>query len=204
MTLTPPNAWSLFRVHGLDPTSLVVWPTVATPLTGSGVDDVVVGVDEDANLLWAVEVACAGAELAAPPVDPPTPPTGEVWAPRSYATAYRPSTALPPFWHPYVIRDVRLAAVRQGRLRISNRDRPSDARPSARSSPTRRAGPTGPVHQIEPAAVPHGAAPRTPVRAGPATDGQPVLWMQRRRMPLLGPPVSNLRFDVLEQALEPT
>jgi len=26
-----------------------------------------------------------------------------------------------------------------------------------------------------------------------------VLWAQRRRLPLLGPPVSGLRFDVLDE-----
>ena len=34
---------------------------------------------------------------------------------------------------------------------------------------------------------------------GRGTDGRPVLWLQRRRMPLLAPPVSNLRFDVVEE-----
>jgi hypothetical protein len=31
-----------------------------------------------------------------------------------------------------------------------------------------------------------------------ATDGAPVLWMQRRRQPLLSPPVLTLRFDAAE------
>jgi hypothetical protein len=34
---------------------------------------------------------------------------------------------------------------------------------------------------------------------GRRTDGLPVLWAQRRRLPLLGPPVSGLRFDVLDE-----
>jgi len=34
---------------------------------------------------------------------------------------------------------------------------------------------------------------------GRRTDGLPVLWAQRRRLPLLGSPVSGLRFDVLDE-----
>ena len=30
-----------------------------------------------------------------------------------------------------------------------------------------------------------------------ATSGEPVLWTQRRRQPLLTPPTFALRFDVL-------
>ena len=32
------------------------------------------------------------------------------------------------------------------------------------------------------------------------TDGRAVLWRQRRRLPVLGGPVSHLRFDVLQEA----
>jgi hypothetical protein len=31
-----------------------------------------------------------------------------------------------------------------------------------------------------------------------ATTGDPVLWTQRRRQPLLTPPTLGIRFDVLE------
>src|SRR6478609_4806067 len=49
-----PGPWSLFRTEGLDRSSLVVWPTATTPLSGPVLDDVILGVDEDANVLWAV------------------------------------------------------------------------------------------------------------------------------------------------------
>jgi hypothetical protein len=35
------------------------------------------------------------------------------------------------------------------------------------------------------------------------TDGSPVLWSQRRRIPLLAPPVNELRFDVLREQTPP-
>jgi len=35
------------------------------------------------------------------------------------------------------------------------------------------------------------------------TDGSPVLWRQRRRLPLLAGPVSHLRFDLLKEGSAP-
>ena len=32
------------------------------------------------------------------------------------------------------------------------------------------------------------------------TDGRPALWRQRRTVPLLAPPASHLRFDVIREA----
>jgi hypothetical protein len=55
------------------------------------------------------------------------------------------------------------------------------------------------VHEIAPDAL-----PRNGIRIerrhvlGRRVDGEPVLWVQRRRTPLLAPPASQLRFDVLE------
>ena len=68
-----------------------------TPLTCPVVDDVVVGIDEDANLLWAVEVRAAGRELTPVPSTavPPAAP-GEVLASEPVTYEYLPSTVLPP------------------------------------------------------------------------------------------------------------
>lgn len=202
-TLTAPTSWSLFKVSGLDATSLIVWPTAVTPLSSPVTDEIVLGVDEDANLLWAVERRVDGHELA-PPVSthvPPT-PTGEVLATKPVSYEYRPSTRLPPYWHPYEIHEV------NGRRRfIQGRFADLEARPpvpmpapvsSLLYDPDAPAA--GPIHQIEPATI-----PTTGLRLerrwvlGRGTDGQPVLWAQRQRLPLLGPPVSGLRFDVLDE-----
>jgi hypothetical protein len=202
VTLTTPSTWGLFHVHGLDPTSLVVWPTVATPLTGPVEDDVIVGVDEDANLLWAVEVRVGGHEQASPQVAPPdAPTTGQVLGGAPYRYAYRPSTKLPRYWFPYVIREVagRRSFV-QGVLADLELRPPAEMPPPESpflSDPA--AGPADPVHQIEPATVPTtGLRLQRRHVLGRRTDGLPVLWTQRRRLPLLGPPVSGLRFDVTE------
>lgn len=199
--LTAPLSWSLFKVSGLDPTSLVVWPTVATPLSSPVIDEVVVGIDEDANLLWAVEVRAAGRELTPlPSTAPPPPPPGVVLASKPVTYEYRPSTTLPVRWHPYVISEIggRRRFV-QGSL-ADLTQRPPVPMPEPISPLLRdpAAPANGPVHQIEPAAVPwNGVRLERRWVLGRRTDGLPVLWMQRRRGPLLAPPTSGLRFDVM-------
>jgi hypothetical protein len=83
-----------------------------------------------------------------------------------------------------------------------------DVRPVVpRLGPTSRllrdpgAGAADPDHQIAVDAVPR-AGLRLDRRhiLGRRTDGQPVLWLQRRRTTLAAPPVSILRRDVLEGA----
>jgi hypothetical protein len=114
---------------------------------------------------------------------------------------YRPSTGVPRYWHPYLVAEVggRRRYV-QGRL-VDLEQRPPVPMPEPVSpllrDPLAPAG--GPVHQIEPATV-----PTTGLRLerrwvlGRRTDGRPVLWTQRRRLPNLAPPASGLRFDVVE------
>jgi hypothetical protein len=196
------GTWGLFRVHGLDDTSLVVWPTVANPLTGPIEDEVVIGIDEDANLLWAVEQRAGGRELAPPPTGSfAPPPSGEVLGNARAHYAYRASTALPRHWHPYVVEEIdgRRKFV-QGRLADLDA-RPPTLMPEPVSPLLRDPGAAAgePVHAIEPATVPTmGLRLERRHVLGRRTDGLPVLWMQRRRLPLLGPPVSGLRFDVVD------
>ena len=202
---TPPD-WGLFHVDNLDPASLVVWPTVAMPLSGPVEDDVLLGIDEDANLLWAIERRAAGRDLAPPPVEPPAPVTdlpGQVPADRPASYAYRPSSTLPRFWHPYLVPADQVGPRRfvQGTL-VDLELRPPDPLPPPVSPllADPAAGPLDPVHQIEPAAI-----PTTGLRLerrwvlGRATDGTPLLWRQRRRLPTLSPPASGLRFDLVEE-----
>jgi hypothetical protein len=57
-----------------------------------------------------------------------------------------------------------------------------------------------PVHAIEPRAVPvQGLRLDRCYVLGRRSDGQPVLWIQRRRLPLLSPPANALRYDVLAE-----
>ena len=167
------------------------------------IDDVVVGIDEDANLLWAVEVRAAGRELApVPSTASPAAAPALVLASKPVSYDYLPSTRLPAYWHPYVIGGVggRRRFI-QGRLAdLTKRPPVPMPEPVSPLLADRAAPPAGPVHQIEPATVPStGLRLERRWMLGRRTDGLPVLWMQRRRKPLLGPPTSGLRFDVLDQ-----
>lgn len=206
--ISPPAGWSLFTVTGLDPTSLLVWPTVSTPLSGPVLEDVVLGIDEDANLLWAVEERVAGRDLPTPPRAEARLPGGNgqpvAQADRKRYT-YLPSTPMFPYWHPYTIGDVngRRRFV-QGRLADLNQDPPVLLpEPRARVLYDAAAVPPTPPHQIEPATVPLlGLRLQRRYMLARGTDGLPMLWSQRQRLPLLEPPATHLRFDVMQERIE--
>ena len=74
-------------------------------------------------------------------------------------------------------------------------------RPNSPCCASVAASPPALVHQIEPASVPtRGLQLERRYVLGRGTDGQPVLWTQRRRLPLLAPPAPHLRFDVMRES----
>jgi Putative peptidoglycan binding domain len=206
----PPDEWALFRVRGLDvvpaagalqrePT-LVVWPSAATPFGGPTLEEVVLGVDEDANLMWAVEQRVNGVEQTQPP--PPVRP-----APSAAAEfVYRPTSAVPFHWHLYKIAAVDTDPAQpgrrrflQGRLADLHTDGPSTLRPAPRAQLLNvSAG----IHEFESATIPTtGLKLEQRYMLARGTDARPVLWLQRQRLPLLGPPSHALRFDLAEPVL---
>jgi hypothetical protein len=206
----PPANWSLFAVRGLADTALLLWPTVTSPLSGIIVEEVVLGIDEDANLLWGVEVRAAGRDLPTQglvqPAQPVTAGIVEGSAPVSYR--FRPAHGVHPYWHPYTIQTVngRRRFV-QGRMADLSTDPPT-LMPEPRVVLLRDiahytddpANQVEPVHQIEPATIPsEGLRLRRKWMLARETNGQPRLWIQRERLPLLAPPTSGLHFDVLEE-----
>jgi hypothetical protein len=197
-TLSPPaDGWSLFATAGLTRDALVVWATAAAPLTGPVLDDVTIGIDEDANLAWAVERRIHGRDVPTPDEPAPHPPQA-VDATGRPDFVYRVGTRIPPRWHPYVIDEV-AGRRRFVQGRAANLSAPSPVLLPEPSTDLLLAAPTHPIHQIEPAAVPSDGV-RLERRAVLArrTDGTPLLWTQRRRLPLLTPPALRLRFDTLE------
>jgi hypothetical protein len=209
-TIEPPDdGWSLFAVSGLDQRALVLWPTVATALTGPILDQVDFGIDEDTNIVWAVERRVAGRDLPTParpapttsePPDRPDEPADTTQQP-SYT--YIASTDVPRFWHPYLIgEDSAPRRLEQGRLAdLSGRTAelmPTPTTTLLRPNPTDAGQPR--IHRIEPAAIPiDGLQIERRYMLGRRTDGLPVLWQQRRRAPLAAPPIMRLQHDVLEQ-----
>jgi hypothetical protein len=203
----PPDEWSLFRVRGLEappaagatqrePT-LVVWPSAATPLGGPALDEVVLGVDEDANLLWAVEQRVNGVAQTQPP------PPAYAIPDAASDFIYRPTSDIPFHWHPYEIAAVDTNPAQPGRRRFVqgrfadlHTDGPSTLRPAPRADILNV--PAG-IHEIEPATIPTmGLRVEQRFMLARGTDARPVLWLQRQRLPLLGPPSHALRFDLAD------
>jgi hypothetical protein len=216
-----PGAWSLFQTTGLPTSQLLVWPVAVAPKSGPLLDEILLGVDEDANLAWAVELRADGvqrlqnADTAAAIAE--TTRTGT----RDFR--YLPSTTLPNSWHPY--QRVRLGdpqptggivtaasdpAVGDGRSGAWRQAVLADLTgpyPRHRPGPQSRliGGPSGPGlgrgHTIAANAITSSGV-RLTRRAMLArdTNGRPVLWVERRASPLAGPPTSHLRFDVFAEA----
>jgi hypothetical protein len=204
----------LFHTAGLAESELLVWPVAVAPATGPLLDDVLIGVDEDANLAWAVELRADGIELlpdaATDAAVVETTRTGT----RNFR--YLPSTTLPNHWHAYqrVRRgdpafDAAAATAGDGRAGYWRQAVVADLtgpEPVARPGPVSRliGGPSGPGlgrgHDLAPTAIPSNGV-RLQRRAMLARDtaGRPVLWVERSARPVSGPPVSHLRFDVFAE-----
>lgn len=198
--LEPPKDWSMFATHGLDPRSTVLWASAATPLAGPVLDEVVIGIDEDSNLVWAVEQRLRGRALLSE-ADPTPAPPAQIDANGRPGFAYRPMTRIPPRWHPYVIQEV------DGRRRFVQGRAADLSGPTAALMPEAESdllidpasNGNHPTHQLEPAALPaEGIRVERRAMLARTTDGFPVLWTQRRRQPMLTPPGMRLRFDVME------
>lgn len=216
---TGPGAWSLFHTAGLSEAQLLIWPVAVAPQAGVLLDDVVIGVDEDANLAWAVELRAEGRELlhdtSAEAAIAETTRTG------SRDFRYLPSTTLPDHWHPY--QRVRAgddpaldsglngaAGAGDGRSGIWRQAVLADLTgpyPKPRPGPVSRliGGPSGAGlgrgHELAADAIPSsGVRLRRRAMLARDTNGRPVLWVERSALPVSGPPTSHLRFDVLAEA----
>jgi len=205
--IAPPPAaeWSLFHTAGRPESDLLVWPVAVAPQAGPVLDDVLIGVDEDANLAWAVELRADGRHLLD---DAQTPEAiEETTRTGSRNFRYLPSTTLPDGWHPYerVRGDGRPAGWRQGVLADL-----TGPEPVPRPGPVSRliGGPSGAGlgrgHDLATNAIPSsGVRLRRRAMLARDADGRPVLWVERSTHPVTGPPVSHLRFDVLAEGPAP-
>lgn len=160
------------------------------------------------DVVWAVETRADGMQLTAPAEqpepDPAEQPAGAVDATGPTSFRYLPSSGVAVGWHPYLSRESgaerRFVQCRVADLSV----RPIATRPGPRSRMLRdpAPGPTDPAHQIPPAAISRaGIRLERRYMLGRRVDGQPILWVQRRRTPLTAPPASQLRFDVVQELL---
>lgn len=191
--------WAMFQVAGLAANQLPIWPTAAAPLVGEPIDEVTIGIDEDTNLVWAVEERLLGQVTDRQRPDPEPIRIREEDEPPVPALLYRytPATAVPRFWHPYT-REVSDGVIRFVQGRLVSVDLHGNSTPTdLPSSPfLDRSGPG--LHQLAPWRLPPTGVrlESRPILAR-ATTGEPVLWIQRRRQPLLSTPTSGLRLDAL-------
>ena len=195
-----PGPWSLYRTRGLDRSSLVVWPTAPTPLSGPTLDDILLAVDEDANLMWAVELTADGLQLALSA--DASAALLETQRTKTRHFTYQPSTTLPDHWYPYRI-ETRAAPA--GRVFVQGL-----VADLSHSPPTPQPGPRSDLigaaqgHELAASAVPNqGIRLERRYALARGTDGSPLLWRQRRRLPVLAGPVSHLRFDLLQEDIAP-
>ncbi|MCC7125204.1 MAG: hypothetical protein IT178_10180 [Acidobacteria bacterium] len=217
-----PDAWSLFHSAGLSESQLLIWPVAVAPQAGPILDEILVGVDEDANLAWAVELRADGVQML-PDADTSTAVT-ETTRTGTRVFRYLPSTTLPNGWHPYErVRDgdpsvpgggiqtgvanVGLGDGRSGHWRQGVLADLTGAYPRFRPGPVSRliGGPSGSGlgrgHHLASTAIPSsGVMLRRRAMLARDTNGRPVLWVERSTAPVSGPPVSHLRFDVFAEA----
>ena len=205
-TVEPPNdPWWLFRTAGLGAQSLVVWLRALTPLEGPPLEEVLLGLDEYSNLLWAVERRVAGHEVSSAAAPPPArdrsiPPS----AVPSYE--YAGGREVAPHWHPYEVEE-RPGPNGSPRRRFVQRRLADLSKPDPQLMPAAMAqvlrvhsGAGETIHEIEPATVPSiGVVLERRYRLARDIDGNPILWSQRQRSPFLHPPSRALRFDVLAE-----
>jgi hypothetical protein len=215
-----PGAWSLFHTAGLPESHLIVWPVAVAPLSGPTLDEILIGVDEDANLAWAVELRADGLQLLRNADTSAA--VAETTRTGTREFRYLPSTTLPNGWHPY--ERVRVGDPDPGGATITAASTPGagDGRsggwrqgvladltgryPRPRPGPVSRliGGPSGPGlgrgHSLAAGAIPsNGVMLRRRAMLARDSAGRPVLWVERSAAPVAGPPTSHLRFDVFAE-----
>lgn len=222
--LRPPTGpeWTLFRVSGMDRADLLLWQVASRPLAGELLEHVQVGVDDASNVVWAVERRLRGRDVGGlvaaggvgdePDGDGggvgdgepgesliPVPP-GDTTQPQAYV--YVPGEGAEPHWIPYTIEDEPGGVSFVQRRLADYSTSPPTLLPSAQAAVL--TGPAGEVHRIVPAAVPPtGMEMVRRWQLSRTTQGDPVLWVERRQRPLTAPPARRLRFDVAEPTAGP-
>lgn len=197
-----PQDWFLFKTSGASASSLVMWLRAVTPLEGPVLEDVLFGVDEYSNRLWAVERRVGGHDV--PASDPDTAagaPPGLTIDPGARRYRYLAGTTPNPHWHPYEVEDVsdgdstRRRFV-QHRIADLSGDEPRPIDPPVAEVLLVHTPGGEVVHEIEPATIPTiGVHVMRRYKLARGTDGAPCLWLERDRSPVLRPPSQTVRFD---------
>ncbi|MEO3389005.1 hypothetical protein [Mesorhizobium sp. CAU 1741] len=209
--LHAPEDFSLFRCAGLRQHDLVLWLVAEGPLESEAIERVQFGVDEHSNVTWALERIVDAREAArgplasdnANPPYPPSQPSGDLTKPRDYA--YKPAQGIETHWHPYTLdhKEEGGPTYVQGGLADYSLQRPKPL-PRPRARVLQAGTPDAPaLHRVAAAALSGGGIElERRWRLARDINGQPVLWIERQRRILRGPPARNIMFDVLEESGE--
>ncbi len=218
--LNPPQDWTLFQVDrrtpdeiGLPSEALLLWHVAELPLESTAIERVQFGLDEESNLLWAVERTLDGREVESRKTETPSDalhpkfntgkPSGDARQAREYA--YIPGQGMAAYWHPYEIVELvekgGQRRLEQRRLTDLSRQKPIAMPPP--QAEVLRPAPAEHLHRIAPLAIPsNGIEVERRWQLARDMNGQPVLWIQRQRRSLMAPPARRLRFDVMSEALD--
>ncbi|HEX7345522.1 MAG TPA: hypothetical protein VF253_01935, partial [Candidatus Limnocylindrales bacterium] len=196
-TARAPLTWGVFRTVGLPAGELILWQAVDRPLEGEVIERVQFGVDDQSNIVWAVERRL---EQRDPPPVPPgdeesiVPPVPSDLT-RGQGYHYVPGQGGQAHWIPYTMTGdgEPRGLVRRQLMDLSVY--PPRRFPAA--SARVLAGPDDDGRRIAESVVPiDGLQVERRWMLARDAAGAPHLWVQRRRGPLFSPPARTLRFDV--------
>lgn len=206
--LQPPESWTLFKVAGLAPNDLLLWHLAEFPLESIPLEKVQFGSDEQSNLLWAVERTVDSRDVLSGKEDDAAAdlkfnegtPKGSALPNQEAEYAFIPGKGIVPYWYPYIL--VETATTRlleQQSLQDFTLQKPK--RMPLPKSEVLQPDKAGKQHTINPLAIPsNGIELERRWQLARDMNGVPVIWIQRKRSPLLSPPARLLRFDVMEVA----
>ena len=197
MTARDPLSWGVFRTVGLPPGELILWQAVDRPLEGEVIERVQFGVDDQSNIVWAVERRL---EQRDPPPVPPGDEESIIPAAPSDLTRgqgyhYVPGQGGQAHWIPYTMTGdgEPRGLVRRRLMDLSVY--PPRRFPAASARVLVGDGDDG--RRIGESVVPiDGLQVERRWMLARDAVGAPHLWVQRRRGPLFSPPARTLRFDV--------
>jgi hypothetical protein len=199
--LRPPQDWTVFQTDGLAAEDLLLWHVAEIPLESGAVERVQFGLDDESNLLWAVERIVEGHQPRGRQTVSQAArfnegsPNGNKTQRRVYA--YLPGDGAAPHWIPYDIDDDETGGLIQRQLVDYSRQVPHPMPLPEAQVLSQRPD----IHRINPSAMPgNGIEVERRWQLARDMNGQPVLWLQRQRRSLLAPPARRLRFDVMEPA----
>ena len=207
--LHPPKNWSIFQVSGLDSSDLILWHVAELPLISSPLEKVQFGLDEHSNLLWAVERIIDSRDVQSSIEKEPDNenlkfnagiPKGNALPGQEIEYAYIPAKGISRYWYPYEIdksKDIR-QLVQRSLVDYSLQQPKKMPLPNAQVLQSIE---PEQLHVINPLAIPsNGIQLERRWQLARDMNGLPVLWIQRKRSPLLAPPARLLKFDVMEVA----